>query len=766
MATIQTAINITDGMTPAFRSMTNAMNIVINSFESLQSASHNSIDVSSIQTAREELARAESAFDRIEDEIKQANTQQQNFNNHVRNGTSEAEKLFNKMKGVAATYFTLRGVGNILNLSDELTNTQARLNMINDGLQTTDELNKMIFISAQNARSAYSDTAALVSRIGMNAGDAFNSTAEMVAFAEQLNKKFVIAGASTEEMNSALLQLTQGLGSGVLRGEELNAVFESAPNIIQSIADYLDVPIGKIREMASEGELTADVVKNAILGAADETNSQFEKMNMTFGQMWTTFENVAIMAFQKVLTNLNTMLNTDGFATFIDNIEGGIIVLASIVNDLLIIIMNIASSEAFQGFANGIVSALVIVVNALGWVATLALNVANIFAQNWSIIEPLVWGIVTAIGMYKLITLALATANGIASLSSQWFNFQLAQTAIMHDLATGATWRQVIAQYGLNAALYACPLTWIVLGVIAVIAVFYAAIAAVNHFAGTSLSATGLIAGAFMTALAFIGNLFIAFGNNVVNVFVTIYNLIATVANFVGNVFTDPVGAVVRLFAGLADTVLSILSGIAGAIDTVFGSNLADAVNGWRSSLSGAVNDLVGEGKVFVKPMDASKFKMDRLNYGDAFKIGNKFGSNLENKIGGMFNIDNLVGNAKDNLDLNGLDIAGGLGESFKDLSSLSDLNNLMSDAANASKDTAGNTAKMAKTMSSSSEDLKYLRDIAEQEVINRYTTAQIKIDMTNNNNINSELDLDGVVSYLEEKVYDSMITAAEGTHS
>lgn len=765
MATIQTAINITDGMTPAFRSMTNAMNIVINSFESLQSASHNSIDVSSIQTAREELARAESSFNKIEDEIKQANTQQQNFNNSIKHGTSTTDDLLNKIKSIAATYLTFQGIGNIINISDELTNTQARLNMINDGLQTVDELNKMIFISAQNARSSYSDTAKIVSRLGMNASDAFNSTAEMVAFAEQLNKKFIIAGASTEEMNSALLQLTQGLGSGVLRGEELNAVFESAPNIIQSIADYLDVPIGKIREMASEGELTADVVKNAVLSAAEETNKQFENMPLTFGQIWTSFKNESFMAFQQVLKNLNEVANSDGFTNFINNVKGGIIVLASIVNDLFLIIMNIASSEAFQLFANKIFAGLVLIVNALGWVATLALNVANVFAQNWSIIEPFIWGIITALSIYLAY---LGIMNGI-ELFNNATKIALCIASYAHAAATGAeasaTAIATAAQYKLNTALLACPITWIIIGIIAIIALFYAAVEAINHFAGTSLSATGLIAGAFMAALAFIGNLFIAFGNNVVNVFVTIYNLIATVANFVGNVFTDPVGAVVRLFAGLADTVLSILSGIAGAIDTVFGSNLADAVNGWRSSLSGAVNDLVGEGKVFVKPMDASKFKMDRLNYGDAFKIGNKFGSNLENKIGGMFKIDKLVGNAKDKLDLNGLGMAGGLGENLKDLGSLDDLKNSMADAGSGSKDTANNTAKMAKTMNASAEDLKYLRDIAEQEVINRFTTAQIKIDMNNTNHINSELDLDGVVSYLEEKVYDTMVTAAEGTH-
>lgn len=758
MATIQTAINITDGMTPAFRSMTNAMNIVISSFEHLQTASHNSIDVTSIQTARSELNRAEMAFDRIEQEISQANSQQQNFNNSIRNGTSSTDELFSKMKGIAATYITMRGIGNILNISDQLTNTQARLSMINDELQTVDELNKMIFMSAQNARSSYSDTAKIVSRIGMNAGDAFNSTAEMVAFAEQLNKKFIIAGASTEEMNSALLQLTQGLGSGVLRGEELNAVFESAPNIIQSIADYLDVPIGKIREMASDGELTADVVKNAVLSAAEETNKQFESMPVTFGQIWTSFKNEAMMAFQQVLKNLNEIANSDGFTTFINNVKGGIIVLASIVNDLMIILMNIASSEAFQGLANGIVTALVYIVNALGLVANFALSVADLFAQNWSIIEPLIWGLIGALIVYNS-TMGIAWLSSIASAAAK-----VAETVADWAL-TAATWALVIAQDGLNAALLACPITWIIIAIIVLIALFYAAVEAVNHFAGTSLSATGLIAGAFMTALAFIGNLFIAFGNNVVNVFVTLYNLVATVANFVGNVFTDPIGSVIRLFAGLADTVLSILSNIADALDTVFGSNLADAVNGWRSGLKGKVDDIVSEQKVIMEPLDASKFKMDRLDYGKAFNIGNQFGKKLDSKVSGMFKIDDLVGNAKDKLDLNGLGMAGGLGENLKDLGSLDDLKNSMADAGSGSKDTAGNTAKMAKTMTASAEDLKYLRDIAEQEVINRFTTAQIKIDMNNNNNINSDLDLDGIVSHLEEKVYESMATAAEGTH-
>lgn len=765
MATIQTAINITDGMSPAFRNMTNAMNIVISSFEHLQRASNNSIDTSSIQTAREELARAESAFDRIENEIRQANTQQQNFNTGIRHGTSEAQNLFNKMKGIAATYITMRGIGNILNLSDELTNTQARLNMINDKLQSTNQLNKMIFMSAQNARSSYSDTAAIVSRIGMNAGDAFNSTAEIVAFAEQLNKKFVIAGASTQEMNSALLQLTQGLGSGVLRGEELNAVFESAPNIIQSIAKYLDVPIGKIREMASEGELTADTVKNAVLSATDETNKQFESMPITWSQIWTMFKNEAGMAFQIVLNNINKIAGSDGFTTFINNVKGGMIVLAHIVTNLLEILISITSNDAIQKFTNGIVIGLVLIINALGWVTELALSVANVFAQHWSIIEPVILGIVFAISIYLAYLGIVNTLEFISKASK----LALCIASYAHAAATrteaSSTAVATAAQYGLNTALLACPITWIIIGIIAIIAIIYAAVAAVNHFAGTSISATGMIAGAFMAVGAFIGNLIIAFANLVIDVVILLYNKWAMFANFFGNLFDDPVGAIVRLFSGMADEILSILEGIASAIDTVFGSNLANAVNGWRSSLKGAVDNLVGEGKVFVEPLEASKFHMNRFNYGDAFNIGNKFGKNLESKVRNMFKIDDLVGKAKDKLDLNGLGMAGGLGESLKDLGSLDDLKNSMADAGSGSKDTAGNTAKMAKKMDASAEDLKYLRDLAEQEVINRFTTAQIKIDMNNHNNINSNLDLDGVVSYLEEKVYDSMISAAEGTH-
>ena len=174
-------------------------------------------------------------------------------------------ELTNTIKNAVLAFVSIQSVGKALNISDELVQTTSRLNMMNDGLQSTQELVNMVYAAAQDARGSFSEMADVVARFGNNAGDAFGSSEEVVAFADLIQKQMTIAGASTQEASNAMLQLSQALGSGVLRGDELNSIFEQAPNLIQSIADYLDVPIGKIREMAADGELSADVVKAAIL---------------------------------------------------------------------------------------------------------------------------------------------------------------------------------------------------------------------------------------------------------------------------------------------------------------------------------------------------------------------------------------------------------------------------------------------------------------------------------------------------------------------
>lgn len=267
---------------------------------------------------------------KIEANTRQATQAQSNHNQQVKNTTSSADQLLSTARRIVAVLAGLKIGGEIIKLSDSMAQTEARLNLMNDGLQTTDQLQKMIYQSAQRTRTSYTDTADVVAKLGQRAGEAFGSTAEVVQFAENLNKQFKIAGASQAEISSASLQLTQALGSGVLRGEELNAVFEAAPNVIQTIADYLGVGIGEIRELASDGQITAEIVKNAMLSATDAINSDFETIPMTYADAWTTVKNAGINALDGVSKKLNDFLNSDSGQKVLEGLIGGFEVLASV----------------------------------------------------------------------------------------------------------------------------------------------------------------------------------------------------------------------------------------------------------------------------------------------------------------------------------------------------------------------------------------------------------------------------------------------------
>ena len=634
--------------------------------------------------------------------------EQGRFNDAVEEGTDKTNQLMDTIKGAVAAYATFQTVSMALNLSDQLTSTTARLNMMNDGLQSTQDLQNMIFLSAERARGSYQATADAVSKLGLMAGDAFGSSQEIIAFMEQVNKQFTIAGTEAAGIDAAMLQLTQAMGSGVLRGEEYNSILEQAPNIIQAIADYLDVPKGKLKDMAADGQITADIVKAAMFAAADETNAKFESMPQTWAQIWASFQNNALMAFQPVLQRMNEIGNSEAFQQMVNNAIEGLAVLAGV------------ALEIFNLMTSG----------------------AAFMAENWAWLSPIIYGVAAALAVYygallitKGIEMAAAAAHAVMT-------FAKLMMAAATTVLTGATWAEAAAQQGLNAALYACPIVWIIILIIALVALFYAAVAAVNHFAGTSVSATGIICGAFMAALAFIGNIFIMLWNLVVDVFVLIYNLVAEVANFIANVFNDPIGAVCRLFFGLADTVLGILEALASAIDAVFGSDLADSVAGWRDSLGGWVEETFGKGEEVMAKMDGDSLKLDRFEYGAAFDAGYSFGEGIDDSIAN-FDPSNLFNtNIPDPGDY------GNLGDYGADIG-----------------DIAGNTGKMADSMEITEEDLKYLRDIAEQETVNRFTTAEITIEQTNHNNVSGGMDLDGIVSGLTDAVGEAIDIMTEGVH-
>lgn len=274
-----------------------------------------------VQTAEQRLAAAQAkaqtasiraaaaAEKEAERQARAAAKAQKEYNQSMESGTGSADRLATSVNRLAGGYIGLQGGKELLQMSDSLVSTTARLNSINDGLQTTAQLNRMIFQSANRARGSYAETAAMVSKLGLLAGDAFGNTQEIVAFAEQLNKQMVISGTKTAEGQAAMLQLTQAMASGVLRGEELNSILEQTPMIAQTIANYLGVNVGQMREMASEGAITADIVKNAMFAAAEETNAKFEEMPMTWGQVWTKFQNYATMGLRPVLLGLSWLAN-------------------------------------------------------------------------------------------------------------------------------------------------------------------------------------------------------------------------------------------------------------------------------------------------------------------------------------------------------------------------------------------------------------------------------------------------------------------------
>ena len=658
MASIQTSIQLIDRVSAPIQNMISALDNMCGAYQEVQTAMDGSFDTSKITEARTQIDLASVEMAELAQQINHAQNEQEEFTKETKETYQAMDSLGGSVMGLVSAYAGLQTIQKLVNLSDEYTQTTARLNMMNDGLQTTDELSEMIFQSAQRARGSYSDMADVVARFGNNAKDAFSSTEEVVAFSEIIQKQMTIAGASGVEASNAMLQLSQALGSGVLRGDELNSIFEQAPNLIQSIADYMGVSIGEIRTMASEGQITADIVKNAMFASADEVNAKFNEIPMTWSQVWTSVTNELYMA------------------------------------------------------------------------STPLLEVISLLAQNWSILEPIVAGVAVAVGLY-------ATAMGIGKTITVLSSVATMVHTAMTSGWTVATFTATVAQQGLNSALLACPITWIIIGIIALIAIFYAVIAVINKFAGTSISATGLITGAFAVAGAFIGNLIVGLVNFIIGLGVELYNLIATFANFFANVFNDPVGAIINLFAGMFDFIAGIVESCAGIIDTILGTDISGAIAGFREKFNNAVADIVGEQTVIMEKANADDYKLDRFEYGSTWDKGYDWGANLFGGSGDATTSDWSEYSATPYEEL-----AEGVG------------------------DIASNTGDIADTLDVTSEDLKYLNDIAEREVINRFTTAEIKVDMTNHNNINKSMDLDGMIDHLVTGINEAMSKTAEGVYA
>lgn len=706
----------TDQANAELEQLRGQLNNAIQAQNELNDAMQN-MDVSAANTAYLQLSQTVGNTERyIRDNV----DEQGRFNQEIASGTQQANELTNTIKRAVAAYVSIQSVGKALDISDELTQTTSRLDMMNDGIQTTAELVNMVYAAAQDARGSFSQMADVVARFGNNAKDAFSSSEEVVAFADLIQKQMTIAGASTQEAANAELQLSQALGSGVLRGDELNSIFEQAPNLIQNIADYLDVPIGKIREMAADGELSADVVKAAIFSAADDINSKFNEMPMTWGQMWQSMQNTALIAFQPVLQRLNDLANSEAFQTFVQN-----------------------AVEAMATLAN-------IVLNIFELVGT----VGGFIADNWSVISPIIYGVIGALAVYaaylgivKGIEIASAAATAIHSVAMS------AKIGVMAAL-TGQTMAATAAQMGYNGALYACPVVWIIMLLIALIAIIFAVCNAIAKMTGIANSGFGVITGGVNVVIQFFKNL----GLTVANIALGIGNAIAALASNMMTAFHNAICNVQSWFYNLLSTACSVIENIAAALNKLpFVSFDYSGISSAADDYAAKASEAAGNKEDYTSISDAFNegfTTFDAFQDGwasDAFNAGAAWGDGVADKVSN-FSLSDVFGQTD-------IPNVGDYTSGFNDAIA----NSGIGDGVGSIDD---NTGKIKDSLDVTEEDLKYLRDIAEQEAINRFTTAEINVDMSGmQNTVNSGDDIDGFMTKLTDSVNEAVDNMTEGVH-
>ena len=677
MATIRSQMVLNDQVTGVLKNITRALDITLHSFEQMQNASANAVDVRLLNQARASLGEVNLAVREMEENYRRAAQQEQQVTRNIRQSTQAEQQLnasirggndalddkVGKAKNLAATIGASVGLKKLIKLSDQMTSTTARLNFIVDDGGSVEALEAKIMASAQRSRAAYLDTASAIASMGANAGAAFSSNDELIAFMEQVNKQFVIGGASAQGQAAAMLQLTQAMAAGALRGEELNSILENAPGIARAIEQYMGIAEGSIKSYAEKGAVSATVVKNALLSIADETNAKFNGMAMTWGQVWTQMGNIALKVTQPLLTAINWLAN------------------------------------------------------------------------NLSVIGPILLGLGTAFLVFQVAAHWTQAYHAVVNLLSIGFG-----------VLTGNTAAASAAVFTFNSALLASPIPWIIMLIAVVIGLLYGVVAIINKVTGSSISVAGLICGAVAVAGAFIGNTVIGLLNALIQYiwaifvapFLGIVEWILNVCNGGFNSFGDAVanliGQIIGWFLNLGKVVTTI-------IDAIFGTN-------WTAGLESLQSSVTAWGKnENAITLDKNAPTIDyRFEYGDAWAAGNDFGKGIDAKIGGMFNMGGLG-------DTSGFD--------------LGDIAAYTGETADNTGKTADNTGKTADALAVTEEQLEYLRDIAERDAINRFTTAEVKIDMTGmTNRIDGSADLDGVISQLTEGFTEALVTAAEGVHA
>ena len=711
MSTIQGSIMLMDAMSTPLNNIVGAINTTITALQNVNNTDV-SIDTSRLANAQTIIVQAGAQLNEIERNIQrriQDNVVEQNrFNTALSQGVNKADSLYGKIKSFIGLYAGIQTLKVGLDTSDNISQIMARLNLMNDGKQTTDQLQQAIFQSAKNSRAGFLDTANVVSKLGILAPQAFNSNMETVKFSELMAKSFKVGGASTQEQTSGMYQLTQAMASGKLQGDEFRSIMENAPLLAQAISKYTGKSMGDLKDMSKDGLITSDVIKNAVFAMSDEINTKFNSIPMTFGDVVNKIKSNAVNSFMGISSTMS----------------------------------NIFNSQRFQGFIDGVSSVIDKAFTMINWLIKGISAVGTVLYEIWGPIQPILVTVLGLLTTYKLIMGFIALKTAIATGITTIYNLALLAKQTMLGAVSVALAKATAAQTGLNIAILTCPITWIISGIALVIAAIYGIVAVFNKITGKAVSATGIIVGVFYWMGGLIYNIIASTWNKLAQTFVSIYNLGVSIAEFFANVFKHPIRAVAHLFANFINFLIDKVKFLGSVIDTICGTNVVGKLENVQTAIGDWVNEKVGGNEITLKRMDATQVMMDRVGLKDMYNKGYEKGANFS-----------LFGkNAETGIDTNTE-----FGNSTNP--EVAKSNDLL-------KNIDKNTKKTGDMLDLSHDEISYLRDLAEREAINRFTTAEVKVDVGGiTQHVASSLDLDDIVDYMTNRMEESIAIAAEGSY-
>lgn len=769
MATLKTTLALHDGMSAKLQTINRAVENVTRSFKLFTQAMQVNVNNGVIINIQNNL-------NNVGNTINKNTIRQREFNNEVRRSKSLIHDLWTKMKLLTMGYMGIQGVGKVFQTADNLTMANSRIGLMSDvasGKTTSQEVNDKVYAAALRSRGNYLDMMNSVSKLALQTGDLFGNSDEVIAFMENYNKMAVVSGANAQQSAAALIQITQALASGELRGDELRSVMENMPVVAQAIAKEMGTTVDQVRELGFEGKISSEILKNAMFNSIEEIDEKFSKIPYTWGQVWETVKTFTLKVFTPILKAISGITSNKRFIAFANEF-GNVIRLVGA----------------------GLMMALNALKPVLNWIYDTIAAIYNFFKNNWGFIAPIVLGIAGAFAIYTSALMLAWTWQKLTTIATTALTVaKIIGTFATHGITT-ATARWAKIQLGLNGALWSCPLTWIVLAIIAVIVVVYLAVAAINKWAGTSISATGIIAGAFNFVYGCI-----------YNVIATIWDLILSFAEFFVNVWNDPKRAFMELALNIGQTMIDTMRACQGVVDAVIngiidgiqwainkcidGLNylwgmVPDKAKEWLG-MEGEIShvDFSGGKNAFGKALDRDQARIDAIRnalgeapegwsnlkdkysmgrkdlgaaYNEGYKTGEEFADLMSDKQTWKAILEES--GLADGLNLDSLGL-GGLNDIGKALSGDLGKNPALDKIAKSVGDIANDTSDIA----ASDEELSFMKDMAEREAINRYTLTDLKFNMTNNNSISNGMNLDEILSKIEKKVYDTIMSSASGAH-